>query len=150
MNNTLHLLLVDDNSNDRELVRHELCQEFPDMQIEQAADPDSLAQALEQPGYEIVIVDYKLVWTDGLAVLKAAKTRWPDCAVIMFTGSGNEEVAVEALKAGVDDYLTKSPHHLGHLATMVRSNLEQIRQRRSLKETQTGYLKLFNTVPVGL
>src|SRR6185436_604908 len=117
------------------------CQAFAEMQLEQAADPEGLAQALEQPSFEIVIVDYKLVWTDGLAVLKAAKARWPDCAVIMFTGSGNEEVAVEALKAGVDDYLTKSPHHLSRLATMVRSNLEQIRQRRSLKETQTGYLK---------
>src|SRR5436190_18527906 len=127
MNNALHLLLVDDNANDRELVRHELRREFPEVQIEQAADADGLAQALKQPSFEIVIVDYKLVWTDGLAVLQAAKARWPECAVIMFTGSGNEEVAVEAMKAGLDDYLLKSPQHLDRLAAMVRSNLEQIR-----------------------
>jgi len=150
MNNTLHLLLVDDNSNDRELVMHELRQQFPEVQVEQAASAEELAQVLEKSSCEIVIVDYQLVWTNGLTVLQAAKARWPDCAVIMFTGSGNEEVAVEAMKAGLDDYIVKSPKHFGRLLATVRSNLEQIRQRRALKETQISYLKLFEAVPIGL
>ena len=109
MNNALHLLLVDDNANDRELVRHELRREFPGVQIEQAADADGLAQALKRPSFEIVNLDYKLIWTDGLAVLRASKARWPECAVIMFTSSGNEAVAVEAMKAGLDDHLHSNP-----------------------------------------
>ena len=46
------------------------------------------------------MTDYHLQWSDGIRVLQAVKQRLPNCPVIMFTATGNEEIAVEAMKKG--------------------------------------------------
>jgi len=51
----------------------------------------------------VVITDYYLGWSDGITVLLSVKARNPECPVIMFTGRGNEDIAVRAMKAGLDD-----------------------------------------------
>jgi len=48
--------------------------------------------------------------------------------VIMFTGRGNEDIAVRAMKAGLDDYVLKSPDQAGRLPAAVQMTLEQARQ----------------------
>src|SRR2546426_10676226 len=101
MTDRLHVLVVDDNPDDRALAIRELRRDFPDLETNQIADPKSFAMALESGSCDLVITDYQLRWTDGLAVLRAIKARWPGCPVIMFTGTGSEEVAVEAMKAGL-------------------------------------------------
>ena len=64
------------------------------------------------------------------AIHHAVKARYPDLPVVMFTASGNEEVAVEAMKAGLDDYVVKSARHAIRLVTAVRSALEKADARR--------------------
>ncbi len=56
---------------------------------------------------ELVMVDYRLPDSDGLAVLQEIKSRYPACYVIMVTGMGNQELAVELMKAGASEYLLK-------------------------------------------
>ena len=68
----------------------------------------------------------------------------------MFTGSGNEEVAVRAMKAGLDDYILKSPRHYARLPTAAVLALDRSRQRRALQEAEARYRDLFNRVPAGL
>lgn len=150
MDESLHLLLIDDNPDDRTLVVRELRRTFSDLQIDQVADAEGLTQALQTSGFDLVITDYQLRWTDGLTVLRAIKARWPDCPVVMFTATGSEEVAVEAMKAGLNDYVLKSPKHFTRLTAAVRLALEQTRQRQALKEAESRYQSLFDTVPVGL
>ena len=98
MNNTLRILLIDDNPRDRALVMRTLRKEFPDLQVEEITEAEGFGCALEKGDFDIVITDYQLRWTDGIAVLHAVKDRYPDCPVVMFTGTGDEETAVEALK----------------------------------------------------
>ncbi len=150
MNNPLRILLVDDNPDDRALVMRELRREFPDTHIEQIAAPDTLAQALAAGEFDLVITDYQLRWTDGLDVLRAVKNCCPYRPVIMFTATGSEEIAVEAMKAGLDDYVLKSPKHFARLPAAVQRALEQSRQRQALKEAESRYQRLFERVPVGL
>src|SRR6266704_5060702 len=91
MNDPLHILLVDDNPEDRALIIRELRRDFPNLQINQITDAKHFARALESGEGDLAITDYQLRWSDGLAVLRAIQARWPDCPVIMFTGTGSEE-----------------------------------------------------------
>ncbi len=147
---TLRILLIDDDRDDRTLVARQLEREFRGVQVEQIVEAQGFEQALEKGDFALVITDYQLRWTDGLAVLRAVKTRWEDCPVVMFTGTGSEEVAVEAMKAGLDDYVLKSPRHFVRLPLAVRSALDRSRQRRAVKESEARYWRLFDGLPIGL
>jgi len=150
MNNTLRILLIDDSPDDRTLAIRELRQAIPDLQVQQVTEARGFAQALEGDDFDLVITDYRLQWTDGLEVLRAVKARWPECPVILFTDASAEEIAVEAMKAGLDDYVLKSPRHFARLPVAVRLALKRARQRQALKEAETRYRSLFDGVPVGL
>ena len=134
MNGKLQVLLVDDNPDDRALIMRELSREFPDSQFRHIKDLKELVSALEASHCDLVITDYQLLWTDGISVLNAVKARWPECPVIMFTGSGSEEIAVRAMKAGLDDYVLKGPKHYARLPAAAHLALERANLRRALLE----------------
>ena len=117
-------MLVDDNPDDRVLALRELTREFPGIRAEQVVDSPGFASALSTGGFDLVITDYQLGWSDGLSVLREVKNRYPRCPVVMLTGSGNEEVAVAAMKGGVGEYMLKSPRHLSRLGAVAKSVLE--------------------------
>src|SRR6266487_3870635 len=150
MDDPLKILIVDDNPDDRALARREIDREFPNSQFRQVITARELTQALESTRFDLVITDYQLRWSDGITVLLAVKVRWPDCPVIMFTGSGNEEIAVQGMKAGLDDYVLKSPRHYSRLASAVHMALERAKQRKALHEAERRFQSLFDDVPVGL
>lgn len=106
------VLLIDDNPDDRLLARRELTREFEDITIHEAIDQAEFDRMLVTTDFDLVITDYQLGWSDGIEILKAVKAHKPKCPVVMFTNTGTQEIAVEAMKAGVDDYVVKSPQHL--------------------------------------
>src|SRR5262245_7244902 len=121
MIDTLHLVLVDDNPDDRALVIRELRREFPALEVVQVTDHASFGQALGQGTYDLVITDYQLQWTTGLGILRMVKEADPTCPVIMFSGIGSAEIAVTAMKAGVYDYVLKTARHLPQLSNAVHA-----------------------------
>ncbi|MDI6791555.1 MAG: PAS domain S-box protein [bacterium] len=150
MNDPLRLLLIDDNPTDRLLVIRELRREFTDVQVEEIIEAKGFNRALKAGGFDLVITDYQLHWTTGLEILDAVKAHWPDCPVIMFTGTGSEEIATKAMKAGLEDYILKSPKHYVHIPTAIQSAMEKAWHRQALKEAEARYQSLFDGVPVGL
>jgi PAS domain S-box-containing protein len=150
MNEAIHILLIDDNAADRLLVIRELRGAFPDLQVTQIIDGEGFARVLQGCDFDLAVTDYQLRWSDGLAVLRTLKTRWPERPVIMLTGTDNEEIAVQAMKDGADDYRLKSPPHFNRLPIVVRTVWEQVGARQLHKESKNRYLNLFDGVPVGL
>jgi signal transduction histidine kinase len=146
----LCILLVDENPTDRLLVIRDLEREFPDLQVLEITDYQTLERAIASGGFELVITDYRLNWGNGLDVLRMSKAQYPQCPVIMFTGSGNEEVAVEAMKAGLDDYIIKSPRHYFRLAVAVRGILERYTAQRQLTHLENRLQSLLNRLNVGV
>lgn len=122
---SLRILIVDDNPQDRGLVARQLRKEYPDAEFHEAIDQAQLDDQLAAGGFDFVITDFQLLWTDGLRVLNAVKKQWPNCPVIMFTATGSEEVAVEAMKNGLDDYIIKDVKHLARLRGAVRGALQR-------------------------
>ncbi|WP_392436029.1 response regulator [Chlorogloeopsis fritschii PCC 9212] len=146
----LRILLIDDNPHNRLLVIHALEKEFAELQVQQIIHLEEFEQALSKGEFDLAITDYQLRWNDGLAVLRLIKSRYPDCPVIMFTNSGTQEVAVEAMKSGLDDYVIKSPSHYVRLPAAVRLALERIETRRKVAGLEVRFQTLLNQLDVGV
>ena len=144
------ILLVDDNPNDRLLAKRELKREFVDLTIDEIIDQAELDQALEAYKFDLVITDYQLKWSTGLDVLKQIRALDADCPVIMFTNTGTQETAVAAMKAGLNDYVVKSPQHFVRLPASVRSVWEQTQTRLRAATLETRLQSLLNRLNVGL
>lgn len=150
MEKSLRVLLVDDNPDDRMLALRALQREIPNLKAAEIVDDASLDRAIEQGGFDLVLTDFQLRWSDGLAVLRKVKKTWPNCPVVMFTGTGSEEIAVEAMKLGLDDYVIKSPRHFSRLPAAAQNALRQARCRQEKAEAEGNFARLFETVPIGL
>jgi PAS domain S-box-containing protein len=133
---TLQILLIDDNPDDRILTIRQLKKEF-DVNIKEIINQSDFNEAFDNFNFDVVITDYNLNWDSGLNILKKVKNKFPDCPVIMFTGTGNEDLAVQAMKAGLDDYVVKSIKHFIRLPVAVRMSIEHAKERLVRKQAET-------------
>ena len=145
----LRIMLIDDDPNDRALVIRALKKDFPEVTVEEIIEAEGLKKALDEHNFDLVITDYHLYWTDGIKNLMAIKERYPDCPVIMFTGTGTEEVAVEAMKSGLDDYVLKSPKHFGRLPATIHALLDHLQQRERARKAEEYVLQLQKMYSLG-
>ncbi len=146
----LRFLIIDDNPDDRKMAGRELRKEFKDLECREIFSREQFAQALDEGGFDLVITDYQLRWGTGIEVLEAVKTKYPEVPVVMFTGTGSEEIAVEAMKTGLADYILKTSKHMKRLPVAVKSALEKSGYERQVVELETRYRELFETLPVGI
>jgi len=148
MSRPLRILHIEDNPDDRALIQRELRRKYADLQVIAIQSATDFARALEEAeAYDLVLTDYHLGWTDGMAILRAVKDRCPDCPVIMVTGTGSEEIAVEAMKAGLDDYVLKAAHNFGRLSVAVKTVLERAQERRALRESEDRFHAFMDNSP---
>lgn len=130
------ILIIDDNQDDRLLARRELVRAFPVSEIHEIANPQQFESALSRGQFDAVVTDFQLGWATGLEILARVKARFPDCPVVMFTATANLEQTVEAMKAGLDDYVTKSPNHYVRLPAALRSALDRAEAVASRKRSE--------------
>jgi two-component system, NtrC family, sensor kinase len=135
-NEPVRVLLIDDNPDDRALLIRVIQREIAGAILHEVYDSATLEQALQQGAFDIVITDFRLNWIDGVSVLKRIKSRFIDKPVIMFTATANQEDAVEAMRAGLDDYLIKSPKHFARVPVAIQTSLQLSKLRATLRETE--------------
>jgi signal transduction histidine kinase len=104
----IKLLLVDDDDIDRQAVRRALRHAAVDLEIHERTDRESAIAALETTPFDCILLDYHLPGATGLETLHAVRAAGHNVPVITLTGYGDEELAVELMKAGAADYLTKN------------------------------------------
>jgi PAS domain S-box-containing protein len=146
----LHILLVDDNPDDLEIITRQLEHEFPGVEVAHAGAREQFDRALEAGRFNLVITDFQLQWGDGLVALRAVKGRFPYCPVIMFTATGTQEVTVEAMKSGLDDYIVKSPDHYARLMSSVRESMHHREAERRAVELQMRLDHLLGWINLGV
>src|SRR5262245_33491192 len=88
---------------------------------------------LEEEDWDVVLTDLRLPDTDGLSVLKKARELAPDAEVVMITGYGDVKTAVEAIKQGASNYLTK-PVDLDELRAIVQKAAQRPRLAQANRE----------------
>ncbi len=119
------VLLVDDD----DALRETLCEALEPLPVEvvSAATGKAALELLEQRNFAVIVSDLVMKDVDGFAVLKAAKDRYPAGRVVILTGHGSREVAVQAMQDGATYYIEK-PLDLSELRTKVTKCLEEHRK----------------------
>ncbi len=135
----MRAIFIDDDADSRALAARAVTRAFPGTEAVEVADLEALQVALNADHADLVVTDYRLQFSTGLEVLRMVRERLPDCVVVMFTGTGTEEVAVEAMKAGLDDYVVKRRNHLPRLVASIRSALDRADTRRALRASQASH-----------
>src|SRR5712692_9670697 len=112
----LRLLIIDDEPNHADAVAESL--QRVGYQCLIATSGSEGAKRLEKDEPDVILTDLKMEDMDGLAILRKAKQELPDAEVVVITGHGDVQTAVEAMKAGAANYLTK-PVDMGELRAIV-------------------------------
>ncbi|MHB0874994.1 MAG: response regulator [Anaerolineae bacterium] len=134
MSPNVRVLLIDDNPDDRYLAARALTQGRDDVEAVEVAQASDLEQALSAGGFDAVITDYRLNWSDGLQVLRRVKALYPHVPVLMVTDTGTEEIAVEGMKFGLSDYVLKQ--HIRRLPLALHESLDKARLSRQYEEAR--------------
>ncbi|KQC08633.1 MAG: transcriptional regulator [Smithella sp. SDB] len=130
----LSILVVDDGQSQREMLRDFLRSEGHT--VTEADNGEKALNTVLGGQFDLVLLDYKMPGMDGLEVLKEIKRLNPEIDVVIITAYGTIETAVEALKAGAIDYITK-PVELDELIILVNRIAERrqlIQENKLLKE----------------
>lgn len=127
------ILIVDDEKAIRRTLKDIL--EYEKYDIEEAEDGEIGLQKIEKNEYDVVILDVKMPKKDGIEVLSAMQEKGIDTPVVVLSGHGNIETAVEAVKKGAFDFIPKPPD-LNRLLITVRNAMD-----KSSLVTETKILK---------
>jgi DNA-binding NtrC family response regulator len=130
---TKHLLLVEDEAALRQAIADQLTERG--YHVEQAESGEAALARLAEFAFDVIVTDLRLPGVDGAAVVEAAVERYPDIVAIVVTGFGTVKDAVEAIKRGAWDFVSK-PFQIDELLHALNSALEQ----RRLK-SENAYLR---------
>ncbi|MEG1552252.1 MAG: sigma-54 dependent transcriptional regulator [Kiritimatiellia bacterium] len=115
------LLIVDDDKSTRDGIVRALHQQYTVFSV---ADAEAALATLNTESVDLVLTDLRMPGRDGLSLLRDIMTSYPKVQVILLSAYGSVESAVEAMKEGAYDFLTK-PVNLDHLELIVRRALRQ-------------------------
>jgi PAS domain S-box-containing protein len=148
VNEPRRVLLVEDSADDAELVVRALRRDGCELRYERVDTPEAMRAALVNGSWDLVIADYAMPRFNGLAALKMLRETGLDLPFILVSGTVGEEVAVEAMKCGADDYVLKS--NLARLPMAVERELRDSEVRVERNRAEARYRSLVERLPVGL
>ncbi|MFC5134219.1 MULTISPECIES: response regulator [Haloferacaceae] len=146
MNGSISVLHVDDEAGFAEMTATFLEREDDRLEVETATSADEGLDLLDDAEYQCVVSDYDMPGRNGIEFLCRIRERWVDLPVILFTGKGNEEIASEAISAGVTDYLQKGSgtDQYEILANRVTNAVSKLRAERQVEEERRRFRTLFD------
>ncbi|NHN61268.1 MULTISPECIES: PAS domain S-box protein [Halorussus] len=144
MDEPVRLLHVDDDPDLTELTATYLERADERFAIETATNVSEGVARLSDGDFDCIVSDYDMPERDGIEFLGAVREDYPDLPFVLFTGKGSEEVASEAISAGVTDYLQKTPgtEQYTLLANRIKNAVAQYRAEQEVKQTEDRYRHL--------
>lgn len=134
----VRVLYAEHDPADVDLTRRAFIEHGPHLYLEVASTGWEALARLRAAAYDVFLLDYRLPDLSGLDILKALREERIRVPVVMVTGQGDEETAVEAFKLGVDDYIIKREGYLAKLP----STLENVLAQRRLADENEALLVL--------
>jgi two-component system response regulator PilR (NtrC family) len=128
-----HLLFVDDEESLRRPTAERLIDRG--FEVVEAGSGEQALELLDQFAFDLLVTDLRLPGMDGTQVIDAARQRYPAIVAIVITGYGTVRDAVEAIKKGASDFITK-PFHFDELMHVIQTSLE-----RGQLRSENAYLR---------
>jgi two-component system, cell cycle sensor histidine kinase and response regulator CckA len=148
----IRVLLVEHDGDDIELCLRELKRDGLTVDARIAATRDEFAAAARDSAFDVILADFRLPNWTGIDVLNLARELGLDAPLILVTGTLGEELAVDCIKRGINDYVLK--HQLARLGLAIRRSLEekalregQARAQKGLHESEIHYRSLVENAP---
>lgn len=137
----VRVLHVDDDDAFLELAATFVTRANDRLAVETETDVDRALESGILEEVECVVSDYDMPPTDGLTFLERVRERWPTMPFILYTGKGSEEIASEAISAGVTDYLQKEvgTDQYEVLANRIENAVEQRRAKRGFEDRERRF-----------
>jgi len=144
----LRVLIAEDSEDDALLLVRELRRGGYELSYERVASAAAMAAALDRQGWDLVIGDHSMPHFSGLTALSLVRERGLDVPFICVSGTISEEMAVAAMKAGENDWVTKG--QLKRLLPAIERELREARGRAALRASEASYAHLVERAPVGI
>ncbi len=141
----IRILLIEDEEPIRRVLARILSEEDAQYKITEAVDGKKGFDLLKKESFDLVLCDIKMSKMDGIEVLQKAKNSKINTPFIMLTGHGNVDTAVEAMKLGAYDFISKPPD-LNRLLTSVRHALENKYLRSENKKLKSKVAQKFKII----
>lgn len=154
----INLLLVDNDPQFLDLTLRNLEKEDSKIELERCESPKEALKLLEDGDFDGVLSDYDMPGMNGIELLNKVRSRWPDMPFIIVTGKGDEEVASEAMRCGVDDYFKKKGitdefsiivNRIEKVIALKQTEKEREEALTRLQESQEKYELLLANLPDG-
>lgn len=130
------ILIIEDEKAIRNVLRSILKDEDPSFEIDEAENGKEAIDMVAEKDYDLLLCDIKMPGVDGIEVLEFVRENHPDVTVIMISGHGDLDTAVDSMKKGAYDYISKPPD-LNRLLTTVRRALDRtdlVKENKTLKK----------------
>ena len=118
------ILIIEDEAAIRRVLNKILSEENKNYQVEEAEDGLEGMEKIKDNDYDLVLCDIKMPKMDGVEVLEATRKIKPEIPVVMISGHGDLDTAVNTMRLGAFDYISKPPD-LNRLLNTVRNALDR-------------------------
>ena len=129
-----NILLIEDEDSIRRVLKKVLQQDNHSYKFTEATDGQEGILTVKKQHFDLILCDIKMPKKDGIEVLDFIRNHTPATPVVMISGHGNLETAVQAMRMGAFDYISKPPD-LNHLLSTVRSALQSESQPIAVQKT---------------
>ncbi|MDI6750182.1 MAG: EAL domain-containing protein [Rhodocyclaceae bacterium] len=149
----IRVLYIEDKPFDRDQVRAALEDAEAAFVLKTVTQRGDFESALQSGGFDCVLTDLDVLGFTGLQVFDVVRAAQPQLPVVILTGNGSEELAVEAMKRGAADYLVKTPLQIARLPLILKQAVEQAAQAARLVRQQANVelaAKIFEASSDGL
>ncbi len=140
----LKLVIIDDEEAHLQLMKRVINKAFPLASVHYFEKAAPCLEKLDEITPDVIITDYLMAGMNGIDFLEALKQENKDIPVIMITGQGDENIAVQAMKLGAWDYLVKSPNFFDLLPSIIEKVTREWKLKDTVRESEERYRTSFD------
>lgn len=136
MTDTWRILVVDDDDVDRMAIQRHLMRSNLPIEVVEARDAATAQELVETQPFSCIFLDYRLPDADGTSLIQQFRTMGFRLPIIILTGQGDEQIAVDLMKAGASDYLVKSRLTVDLLTRAIRNAMKVYQAEQRIRDAQ--------------